>query len=71
MMTRRQFVAAAVGLAGVSRLPRPTAHVAPWRRGADAPTRPSEVAAAVLGERISVVGGFGAGTGAVVEILEP
>ncbi|MBI2562126.1 MAG: hypothetical protein HYW08_07000, partial [candidate division NC10 bacterium] len=70
MITRRQFVTAAIGLAAGSCLDLPVARPASWRRGADAPTRRSEVAAAVLGEAIYVVGGFG-GAGGLVEAYHP
>lgn len=79
MITRRQFATAAIGLAAASSHDLPVARAASWRRGADAPTRRSEVAAAVLGEaayqgRLYVLAGGptpGGSASAVVEILEP
>jgi hypothetical protein len=70
-LTRREFVAAISGIAGAWVGGCRGALAAAWRRGADAPTRRSEVAAAVLGGRIFVVGGFGSGTGGLVEAYDP
>jgi hypothetical protein len=55
MLTRRQLILTAAGLAGVAGLRPPKAEGAAWRRGAEAPTRRSEVAAALLGDRIYLI----------------
>lgn len=71
-LTRRQFVTAISGIAGAWVGAYRGASAAAWRRGADAPTPRSEVAAAVLGGRIYVVGGEAPeGTFAQVEIFDP
>ncbi|HEX9899108.1 MAG TPA: kelch repeat-containing protein, partial [Candidatus Methylomirabilis sp.] len=70
-LTRRQFVTAISGIAGVWVGAHRGVSAATWRRGGDAPTPRSEVAAAVLGGKIYIVGGFGGGTGGLVEVYDP
>src|SRR5512134_1389040 len=70
-LTRRQFIIAVSGAPGVWLLSPPRGSAATWRRGTDAPTRRSEVAAAALGGKIYVVGGFGGGTGGLTEAYDP
>src|SRR5574341_1566302 len=70
-LTRRRFVMAISSIAGAWVGAYREASAAAWRRGANAPTPRSEVAAAVLGGKIYVVGGFGGGTGGLVEAYDP